>query len=678
SCAVGEGKAEPDTVSEAQAMWNWLVFAAGILTSTARAEPAPVPDAAAIAAGPVETVEDKIEEKQSEAEIKRAARQAEIDEANKAKAARVVVLPWDNEEFWENDNLRRNVSIRIARPDARFYPDIDLYQAGRKEPDKSVRPVDQRAVVPDSAIDELNSAVREVEPIPFNAMAEQEWALKANELRDLAERIWFVDRPELREPLFQLYVQIGKAAENSNAQAPPFFEYIGNYPVNYYWYLAGSMAWETPELLSKVTDAELNSSVNNYRTMLETGQIPLLKLDFTNDSENRFDPTSFADQYTVFFNGVEKTITSERGLEERPPGRVDVYLERDDGHSLSDRIELDKFDEKVYFVRGVARKKMGLSFRDQLLMFPNECVPPVDGDILNYLAIYQRLHPQAEIYIAIANLGSTASNKILLWRWVASQGWLTRVDDNTGGFPVRFALLGGVGITFSTATYETPNDETLTELAESSAVSGTPSPTSILTSADNVSLVPLAFPINIQLRGHYGRLLMMIGQQYSLRLAEDEFGDGGWSDKFQAWNAADGPNTHYDVTDCFEQGGTVDEEPVIADCAVVLRQRTWQRLSYTGLGVVLGRNASIGFGYRGYIRAGWYNAPHLVDLTGHLGVATAPFVKNPDGRVNPVVDLDFWGGAGIPFKDSLFVPQDKKLGNPGLLFGFQVLAGLTF
>ena len=84
--------------------------------------------------------------------------------------------------------------------------------------------------------------------------------------------------------------------------------------------------------------------VNNYRTMLETGQIPLLKLDFTLESENQFDPTKFADQYTVYFNGVEKTITSEKGLEERPPGRQDVYLKRDDGHSLSDRIELDKFD----------------------------------------------------------------------------------------------------------------------------------------------------------------------------------------------------------------------------------------------------------------------------------------------------------------------------------------------
>ncbi len=667
-------------------MWNWLVLGAGLLMGNATAAPvappAASPDPAPMAGGkgPVETVSEKIEEKKSEAELKRIARQAEIDAANKEKAARVVVLPWNNEDFWENMNLRRNISIRIARPDARFYPDIDLYQAGRKETDKSVRAIDQRGIVPDSAINELDDAIREVEPIPYNAMGEQDWALKANELRDLAEKVWFVDRPELREPLFLLYVQTGRAAENSNSGSPPFFEYIGGLPVNYYWFLAGSMAWETPELLSKLTDMELNASVNNYRTMLETGQIPLLKLDFTLDSEDEFDPTRFADQYTVYFNGVEKTITDTKGLEERPPGRQDVYLKRDDGHSLSDRIELDKFSEKVYFVRGVARKKMGLSFRDQLLEHPNECVPPVDGDVLNYLAIYQRLHPRAEIYIAIALGGSTASNKILLWRWEAENGWLVRVEDNTGGFPVRFAAIAGVGITFSNATYAKPTEEELEGLPGTSGEA--PDPAAVASQFDDVALAPSGFPINVQLRGHYGRLLMLVGQQFSLNLA-----GGAWADRFQTWNKSDGPNTHFEVTNCHVQPGaaapatggtgTATSPPTTCE-SVAFKERTWQRLNYMGLGAVLGRNASIGFGYRGYLRAGWYNVPHQVDLTAHLGVAASPLVKNPDGRVNPVLDLDFWGGTGIPFRDSLFVDANKKLGTPTVIFGAQVLAGLTF
>jgi hypothetical protein len=652
--------------------------------------------------GPVEAVEDKVEEKKSADELEKEQRMAEIDAANKEKAARVVVLPWDNEEFWENESLRRNVSIRIARPDARFYPDIDLYQAGRKEPDESVRPVDQRGIVPDSAIADVQAATGEIATVPYNAMSEQDWSLKAHELKTEAEKIWFVDRPELREPLFELYVQIGRAAENANNPAPPFYEEIGGIAVNYYWYLAGSMAWETPDLLAKINDQELNLSVSNYRTMLETGQIPLLKLDFTlTESNEEWDPAKFAGEYTLFVNGVKKTITSSKGLLEWPPGRTDIYLKRDDGHSLSDRIELDKFKDKVYFVRGVARKKMGLSFRDQLLEHPNECTPPVDGDVLNYLAIYQKLHGKAEIYIAIPLGGSTAPNKILLWRWDPKGGYLTRVLDNTGGFPVRFAALAGAGLTFSGVTYKSPSQDELNSFASNAATSGGAGGLGgFISAADKFKPTPLALPLSLQIRGHYGRLLVLFGQNYSVRLAQDEgAGDNNWHDKFQAWNPGqDGaPNQHFDVvTPCAaETGSTTPTTPTTptatttasttggtsaptSTCGLQLRSRTWQRLNYVGVGGVLGRNAAIGFGLRGYVRAGWYNAPHTVDLTGHVGDAISPLVKNPDGRVNPVLDLDFWGGAAIPFKDSVFVADDKKTGPASLLFGLNVLAGLTF
>jgi len=63
----------------------------------------------------------------------------------KEVAARVVVLQWQASRVdYTNELLRRNVRARIARPDGRFYPDIDLYQDGRKEPDDTLRPLDQR------------------------------------------------------------------------------------------------------------------------------------------------------------------------------------------------------------------------------------------------------------------------------------------------------------------------------------------------------------------------------------------------------------------------------------------------------------------------------------------------------------------------------------------------------
>jgi hypothetical protein len=680
-------------------MFQHLLVAAGLWwCAAAAAAPAPVPAPAMGGKGPVETISDKIEEKKSQEELERDARLKEIDDANRQKTARVVVLPWENEEFWRSENLRRNISIRIARPDAKFYPDIDLYQAGRKERDKSLRPVDQRAIVPDSAIEEVNAVVSDVSTIPYTALSEQDWALKAHELRELSDKFWFVDRPDLREPLFQLYVQTGRAAENSNQGSPPFYEFIGSSPVNYYWYLAGTMAWETPELLSKLNDQELNASIANYRTMLETGQIPMLKLDFTlTESDDDWSAAAFASDYKVYLNGVEKTITSDKGLLEWPPGRVDVYLKRADGHSLSDRIELDKFDEKVYFIRGVARKKMGLNFRDQLMNHPNECMPPVDGDVLNYLAIYQRLHSKAEIYIAIPVGGSTASNKIGLWRWDRVIGALVRVDDNTGGFPVRFAALTGVGLTFSGATYSPPTEAELEERAAQAA----PGDSVTAGTVDSLLGVPkptvLALPWNFQLRGHYGRLLVLTGMQYSLRLAAQEgYEDNKWRDEFQAWNPKEGPgNSRYDVTNCAAGSGGVPTggtAPTSATgtgttttgaiaaptCSTVLKERTWQRLQYAGIGVVLGRSAPIGFGYRGYLRFGWTNVPHAVDLTAHLGVTSNPFLKNPDGRVNPLVDLDFWGGTAIGFGDSVFIQPGRKIGPPVPLFGLVGSAGLTF
>jgi hypothetical protein len=118
----------------------------------------------------------------------------------------------------------------------------------------------------------------------------------------------------------------------------------------------------------------------------------------------------------------------------------------------------------------------------------------------------------------------------------------------------------------------------------------------------------------------------------------------------------------------------------------VLRERTWQRLVFLGVGVMLGKNAGIGLGPRGYIRTGWYNAPHAVDLTGHLGfTGQIPFGKEPTGRVRPIADADFWGGALLPYRDSLFTNgqsngngDDLKIGKPIVNFGATLSAGLTF
>ena len=109
-------------------------------------------------------------------------------------------------------------------------------------------------------------------------------------------------------------------------------------------------------------------------------------MDF--ELEDMFDPVVFPQNYEVLINGLPVSLDDNAQLDGYL-GRTDIYLKRvDSGHGMSERFETVKFDENVYFVRETARKKMGVDFIDQLFLHKNECIAEVDGDILNYLAIY--------------------------------------------------------------------------------------------------------------------------------------------------------------------------------------------------------------------------------------------------------------------------------------------------
>jgi len=620
---------------------------------------------------PVEAVEDELEENKSEEALAAQARQAEIDARNAEKEARVVIL---TEPSWDIDRhdlaLQRNIKTRIARPNARFYPEIDLYQSGRTEPDRTVRHYDQRAVVPDDAIDRILSEVEEVATIPWNALSEQDWGLKAGALRSLAEEIWFVDRPELREPLFLLYGQIGRAAENANSAAPPFYELVSELSVNYYWYMAGAMAHEQPDLLSAMEDPDVATSVINYKKMLDRGDFNPLILSF--EMTGDFDAKAFTAEYQTFINGREVVVADEKGLWNVPPGRADVYLSRADGHSLSDRVQLDKMDDKFYFVRDVARNRMGIDFIDQLMENPYECKPEVDGHILDYLSIYAKLHPVSQVYVAIPDGGSTAPNKIFMWRWDRTDGSLVKVLDDTGGFPVRFAILFGTGLTFNTATYTPPNPSDLAQATADNTGPGGQELDGLQSALDSAKaeprLDPAALPLMYHLRAHYGWLMMTTGIEYSVNLVPGK----RWSELYYT-------NPH-DLTETVEREVTVDGETRLQPVEVdILRRRDWQRLVFLGVGGVIGKNRAAGFGPRGYLRTGWYNLPHAVDLTGHVGMAfKGPWKKDTTGRVRPLLDTDFWGGAMIPFRSSVLIDDGNKLGAPLPTFGATLTAGTTF
>lgn len=699
-------------------MFGGVAVAAGLLSGPAWASGGNAPDVTPLEASltgplkqPKDIIKDEVDNMKSEAELKAEERKKALAAMAIQDAARVIVLRWPSTDTdYKNLLLQRTVKSRIARPNAKFYPEIDLYQPGRREPDRNVRAMDQRATVPDSAIATLEEAVAQVETIPWNGLSEQDWQLKAQELLDLLDETWFIDRVELRESIFRLYVEIGKAAENGNIQSPPFYQQVGKQAVNYYWFLAAAMAFEQGDLLSKLTDEDSNATISRIVDEIKSGEFPQMTLSFQNAGE--FDVAEFGGEYEVFINGLPKLISDPKGLIDVPAGRVDVYLKRTDGHSLSDKVTLDKLEGKVYGVRDSARQKMGDEFIRQLMVNPNECIPVLDGDILDYLSIYSKLHGKAMVYIAIPEGGSV--NKVRLWRWVPESGTLQLVQDEVGGFPVRFAALIGTGMHFGTPTVPSAKDQAdaiAKRYADSpppTDTSGLPDPVSFIPSA---TFTPSAIPIDYNLRLHAGHLMMELGMTLSANPGLTAAGVNGFQDVFPSRNfsgdgsfnyaytwapvtcadvPAEGENAADVVQGCknvmtaqatdpdfyddvpsqqYEDSGIgealngLDENGLdqngIAQVGTglepgfVLRQRNWQRLISFGIGGMLGKEAALGFGPRGFIRTGFYNAPLAWDLTGHLGYALeAPFSAGT-GRVRPMADAGVFGGVMIPMVQSI-------------------------
>lgn len=592
------------------------------------------------ALSPLDEAKGKIEEKQEAKDSEAEARQKALDAARSAKAARVVVLKWKGTNVdYENATVQRNVRTRIARPDAKFYPSIDLYQVGRREP-RDLPASEERSSVTADNVQTVNYAIEDIQAVPWNALTESDWGITAHNLRNLADQeIWFVDRPDLREPLFKLYAQIGRAAENQNNTVPPFYDQIGGQAVNYYWYLAGALAHEDPALLSLVTNADISESIKYYKEMLDSKQIAKMTLAF--EMEDKWDAEKFAGEFQVFINGLEVLVSDPESLHQVAPGRVDVYLKRSDGHSLSDRIEISKLKDKIYFVRDVARKRMGLDLIDQLMEHPNECTPEIDGESIHYITIYAKLHPEAEIYVAVPEAGNP--NKIMLWRYDRVTSSLQKVLDDIGGFPVHFVALGTIGAAFNGAdvTWDPETDEEYQQCL----IENPTDPSACAPTPPEPELSAAALPMSAMLRLHYGRAFVPLGVEISPSLSE-----GPWSDRHQVRGE-----------------GTV----TAPDGSELMKELPINRGFYTGLGVVLFKDAALGIGPRGWIKTGWLNVPHVLDISAHAGITAEPPGKERTGRTRLVVDVEGYAGALVPFGDTVY---EKAMPNFGIAAG----GGVTF
>jgi hypothetical protein len=645
-------------------MWMACVALVGAWIGLAQAadlpEAPPAPQEAPFAApkNPLQGAAEQVQEQRSAEEQAAAERERRLAAAQGQKVTRVVVLKWpDSKVDHKSDGLKRNTQARIGRPSAKFYPEIDLYQVGRREPEEGVGPLDQRVSVPKPAIELVMESVREVQTLDWNDLSESRWAKRADQLRSLVDEIWFVDRPELRKPLFHLYLQIGRAATNASLNQAPWFQIVDDENVNYYWYLAGALAWETPDLLNEVTDPDLKDKVRYYKSRLDDGSIGLLNVSF--ESEGFFDPPKFAGEYQVFINGREIEVSDPDGIVKVPRGRIDVFLKRPDGFSMSETAEVlrfdDRFEGKVWFVRDTARKRMGTDFLKQLMEHPNDCFPDLDEDILTSMSIYAKLHPEAEIYIVIPKAGS--ANNIYVWRYDRAKGLVERVVDETGGYPIRFAALMGAGLSFNSAAVDY-DVNAAAQAAGENVATGSVAPPDFSGLAPK--LTPAGVPTIYHLRAHYNRLMVTTGIEFQAGL------NGPFQDVYQT-----------DGNPVWKEGVTETGAPLLDEngnpvLVAALRERDFQRLVFFGVGVVLLKDAGFGIGPRGWLRVGWTNVPHAVDLTAHVGI-TEDIPTKAKGRVRPIIDGDFFGGVLLPVKDSMF-PTDKPLPQ----FGFTAAVGLTF
>ncbi|MDP2308714.1 MAG: hypothetical protein Q8P18_22020 [Pseudomonadota bacterium] len=610
-----------------------------------------------------------------EKEEEMSASEKEAERKRKDKLARVIVLKWpDNKSVdYSDTTIQRNVKSRIARPDAQFFPEVDLYQNGRKVRDRTVVPAMQPSAVPDQNLQRVRQAVDEVSSVPWNAIQPDEWGLKANELRSMVELIWFVDKVEQREPLFLLYTQIGRSAENQNQNVPPFYEQIGAQAVNYYFYLAATMAFQDPALMSKLTDQELNGAIGFILQQLQQGAYPNLKIDFEQEGED-FNAEKFAESYEIYLNGI-KTDPSDDGQMDIFLGRTDIYLKRmDSGHGLSERLEVSKLEDKIYFVRDTARKKMGVDFIEQLFLHPNECSPALDGDILNYLAIYAKIHEKSEIYIAVPQYGNP--NRVWVWRYDRPSANLQLVGGGADGFPVRFAVVAMGGVMYNDAVPAFNSDLGSEALADqTSEPGGLPG----VEDVGEIELKPAYIPVNFEIRGHYNRLMVALGAEFGFNANPDS----SWAERYFLPGNEDaevsqlkGEDTSVD-TDLDGEISDEERRTTYTGNKVLLNENSINRNIYLGTSVVLGRDAGIGFGPRLGVRIGWTNIPYALQTTAHVGLALAPpGVKALGDRVRPFVDIDGRIGLAWPFASSIAHYTDPITVAP--VFGLTAGVGTTF
>jgi len=339
------------------------------------------------------------------------------------RPARVMVLQWKGTDTrFDHAKVQRRVRAMLGHAELEFYPDVDLYQSGRAD---RVGDTAMLGSVPDGTIDLVVQAADETEAVPADTLSEAAWAERARALVELSDAVWFIDRPELRAPMFRLYAQIGRAADLGGLEEAPFRQAMGALgEVDTFPYRAAALAHRDPGLLATLSDQDLQASVAGWGEQIASAEPVTLSFAMP---DRIFDPKAFASQYRVIVDGLEHIVTNADGLITVPPGRTDISLLRAEGYGLSERVEVGSLGPLVYFVRDAAQRAMGLDLLQQLMKNPNECSPVLDDTTRTHLALYQALHRDSDLYVVIPERGATARSRLHVWRWSPEEAQLAFV-----------------------------------------------------------------------------------------------------------------------------------------------------------------------------------------------------------------------------------------------------------
>ena len=290
----------------------------------------------------------------------------------------------------DTDDVTRGARRRIYRtlgPDAVIVPLSDAYQQGRTQMNRRV--ADQQVAVRGPLLEDVQARARKASEIPYGwtAMVEEDYLRLANELVADEARIFFVDRPELREPRFALYTQTGRMAANTNLATAPWVRSIGETEVMWHHFLAGRMAAQEPTLLRTLTSPEDHGAVDYYRQLAQDGP---------------FEPatvvlTPLPADARLLVDGLETPIPDDRQLT-WSPGPLDLQVLVPTGFSQSHRFDLQPGQTLHPNQTGEARMQALLP-----LVEATPCTPELDGELNRYLVIYDALHADSATWLATHN-----------------------------------------------------------------------------------------------------------------------------------------------------------------------------------------------------------------------------------------------------------------------------------